>query len=230
MITLITGQPGAGKTLYALNYVKALAEKEGRPVFYDGIRDLKLPWTPLERCELWFEVPAGAIVVIDECQRAFRPRGAGAQVPKHVEQLETHRHHGIDLILITQHPMLVDSNVRRLAGRHFHVVRAFGLQKSTVHEWGEVREQCDKNRSGSVRHDFFYPKESFRWYQSAEVHTVRRRIPMRVYFLFAIPLLVAALGYVFYQWQQRHGSGVEGSAPGEKALKASGVGVVHEAQ
>ena len=139
MISLITGQPGAGKTLYALNFVKTRAEKENRPVYYSGISDLKLPWLELDKGEDWHGVPEGSIVVIDECQRVFRPRVNGAAVPEHVSKLETHRHSGIDLVLITQHPMLADNNVRRLVGQHFHVVRAFGTKKATVHEWGEVK-------------------------------------------------------------------------------------------
>lgn len=200
MITLITGLPGAGKTLYALNYVKELAESSGRQVFYNGVSDLKLPWSELDKGEDWHTVPPGSIVLIDECQRVFRPRGNGSQVPAHVEKLETHRHSGIDLILITQHPMLAESNVRRLVGRHFHVVRTFGLQKSTVHEWGTVKDNCDKSRADSVRHDFLYPVASYQWYHSAEVHTHKARIPSRVYFLVLLPLLLIAMAYGVWRW------------------------------
>jgi zona occludens toxin len=199
MIVTITGLPGNGKTLYALNWVKAKAEKEGRPVFYNGIKDLALPWTECDP-EKWFELPANSIIVIDECQRVFRPRMHGTKVPPHVEQLETHRHLGIDIVLITQHPMLIDSNVRRLVGLHFHVVRKFGLQAATVHEWASIKENCDKNRDESTRHDFKYPKASYAWYKSAEVHTHKARVPMRVWIFLALPFVLA--GLVWYLWQQ----------------------------
>ena len=149
MITLITGLPGAGKTLYALNYVKNLSEKDNRQVYFSGINDIKLPWIELDKGEEWHQAPTGSIVLIDECQRVFRPRGNGSAVPLHVSKLETHRHDGVDLVVITQHPMLADSNLRRLVGQHFHVVRAFGTKKATVHEFQEVKTDCDKNRSGS---------------------------------------------------------------------------------
>ena len=113
MITLITGQPGAGKTLFTLQFVRELAEKEKRTVHYSGIKDLRLPWLELANAEDWYQVPQGSIVVVDEAQRIFRPRGAGSVVPRHVSELETHRHQGIDLFIITQHPMLVDTNVMR---------------------------------------------------------------------------------------------------------------------
>lgn len=223
MIYLVTGVPGAGKTLYALNWVKAFAEKDGRTVFYSGIAQLTLPWVNVdggvelesgERVEGpqdWHKLPAKSIMVIDECQRIFRPRGHGVAVPQCVAELETHRHRGIDLVLITQHPMLMDTNVRRLVGTHFHVVRAFGMHRATVHEFPSTREQADKNRTDSVRHEFKYPRESFGWYKSAEVHTHKRRIPARVFFLLAIPFLVSVLGYVLYQKMIPYGS-AEGAA------------------
>jgi hypothetical protein len=206
MITLITGQPGAGKTLFALQFVRDLAAREKRAVFFSGIKELRLPWSELERPEEWYEVPQGSIVVIDEAQRIFRPRGAGAQVPRHVSELETHRHQGIDLFIVTQHPMLVDTNVRRLVGRHFHVVRTFGLKRATVHEWNAVKEQCDKSREDSVRHEWSYPESLFSVYHSAEVHTHKPRVPARILVLLALPLLLAGLVWVVAKWWEKSGS------------------------
>lgn len=199
MIGLITGLPGNGKTLWALNFVKAKAEKENRPVFYSGIPDLNLPWTEFEG-EKWMDCPPNSIIVIDECQRIYRPRSYGSNVPPHVALLETHRHMGVDIYLITQHPMLVDANVRRLVGLHFHVVRKFGLAASTVHEWASVKENCDKNRDESTRHEFKYPKESYGWYKSAEVHTHKARIPMRVWLLLLVPFVLVAI--VWFVWSR----------------------------
>jgi len=200
MIHLITGQPGAGKTLYALNYVQQRPEFANRAVYYSGINDLRLPWIEMDSGDQWHTLPAGSVVVVDECQRVFRPRGNGSAVPIHVEKLETHRHSGIDIVLITQHPMLLDTNVRRLVGRHMHVVRAFGMARSTVHEWAEVKDQCDKSRADSIRHDFKYPVESYNWYKSAELHTVKRRIPPRLIFLLALPILLGACVWAVASW------------------------------
>ncbi|WP_211453008.1 zonular occludens toxin domain-containing protein [Collimonas antrihumi] len=201
MITIITGLPGNGKTLYALWFVKMWAEKDNRPVFYSGINDLKLPWTEID-ADKWFDAPPNSIVVIDECQRVFRPRTATKEVPKHVSELETHRHKGIDLVLITQHPSLADIALRRLAGKHMHVVRRWGTQSATVHEWPAVKDNCDKNpgRKDSIKHAWKYPKAVYEYYKSAEVHTVKRHIPMRVIMLFVIPLLLIGAGYYFYHF------------------------------
>lgn len=197
MIVTITGLPGAGKTLWALTWVKAKAEKEKREVFYSGIKDLKLPWTEIDP-EKWMDCPPGSIVVVDECQRVFRPRSHGTQVPKHVSDLETHRHIGIDLVFITQHPMLIESNVRRLCGLHFHAVRKWGTQAATVHEWGAIKENCDKSRDDSQRHAFKYPKANYGLYHSAEVHTHKVRLPYHLLFIAAVPLAVGYAGWRIY--------------------------------
>lgn len=221
MIEQVTGLPGSGKTLITLVRVKERAERENRSVYYNGIPDLKLPWIELDKGEDWHKVPPGSIVVIDEAQRVFRPRANGSQVPEHVEKLETHRHLGIDLILITQHPMLLDSNVRRLVGKHIHTVRPFGAKFATLHEWPQVKENCDKTRADSIEHKWFYPKQAFDWYKSAEIHTYKTRLPARFYILLILPLLLAAAVYAFYKWQAGSSDRVKDSIKKSTGVEAS---------
>jgi len=220
MITIITGQPGAGKTLYTLQMVKEWAEREQRSVYFSGIKDLRLPWAELEDGTDWYKLPAGSIVVIDEAQRIFRPRGTGGQVPVHVAELETHRHKGLDLVLVTQHPKLLDANVRRLVGRHFHVVRTFGMQRATVHEWGEVRDECDKSREDSIRHEWTYPAAMFAAYQSAEIHTHKRRVPARVWLLLLAPVLIGVCIWSVARWWESAGKPKVGAGAKGEASKA----------
>lgn len=203
MIYGITGLPGNGKTLYAISWIKAKAEKEGRPVFYAGIKGLTLPWTEIDPLK-WFDCPANSIVVIDECQRFFGVRARGSTVPPHAQQLETHRHLGIDLVLITQSPMLLDNHDRSLIGTHFHVVRNFGLNRATVYEFQQCKDNVLKSRGDGIRHEWRYPKEAFTWYQSAEVHTHKARIPMRVWLLLLLPLFLGFLiWYIYGRWSAR---------------------------
>jgi len=228
VLTLITGVPGAGKTLWALNLVKRRAEAEGRTVYFNGVAELTLPWQLLESGERWhLDVPKGSLILIDEAQRVFRPRGTGAAVPDFVAQLEVHRHSGLDIVLVTQHPMLIDANVRRLVGQHFHVVRRFGSHFSTVHEWPSCTEIQKGALDDSVRHEFRFPKESFGWYKSAEVHTHKVRIPAKFWFLVASPLVIAGLVWFGYRTVAGYMDGTKGvtatvdasSAPGQKADK-----------
>lgn len=211
MIYLHTGQPGAGKTLFTLAIVKERAEREQRPVFYHGIEILKpelFPnWHYLEDPAKWMELPDGAIIVHDECQGLYRPRGNGAQVPEHVSRWETHRHNGWDAYLITQHPMLIDANIRRLTGEHLHVIRAFGAKMATLHRWPQVKEQCDKSRADSVSETKAYPSHLFDAYKSATVHTHKARIPPRVFFLGLLPLLLVGLVWWFYSWYSGRSDG-----------------------
>ncbi|MCK2088651.1 zonular occludens toxin domain-containing protein [Thauera aromatica] len=204
MIYLHTGQPGAGKTLLTLHAVRERAKTENRPVFYAGIEILKpeeFPgWQVLDDPKKWFDCPDGAIIVHDECQTLYRPRGNGAAVPDYVARFETHRHQGFDIYLITQHPMLVDSNIRRLAGEHSHIVRAFGAKLATMHTWQQVKEQCDKVRGDSMQKTVPYPKELFDAYKSATVHTHQRKLPVRMLWLLLVPIGLAASAWYMSHW------------------------------
>ena len=202
MLSLITGLPGNGKTLYALQYVAAWAKRESRQVWYHGIKGLKadLGWhelpVKLEKMNgrdvtvpQWWLCPAGSIVLIDEAQMCgfgVRPRGA---TPEWAQKLEVHRHLGIDVVFITQDPKLLDAHDRSLIELHFHVMRTFGMQRATVHEFRPVRDNI-KTRSGSIQHKWKFPKDVFNWYVSAEQHTHKARIPAKVWVLGAIIFLL----------------------------------------
>lgn len=201
-LELITGLPGNGKTLYAIKRVKEWSERENRPVFYSGVSlgdELRDKWTEID-AEKWFEAPPGAIIIIDECQRIFRPRSLGKEPPDYVARLETIRHGGVNMVLITQHPLLADASIRRLCGRHLHCIRKWGTESSTIHEWPSVRDNCDKSagRRDSIKHAWKFDKSIYALYKSAEIHTIKRNIPMRVWMLCAIPFFLAAAAYAVY--------------------------------
>lgn len=197
MIELITGLPGNGKTLYTIAQVKAAAIRDNRAVFYHGIPELTLNWERLEDPKNWMTVPPGSIVVIDEAQKTFRNRSVGQTPPEFVTALETHRHLGIDLVLITQHPSLIDPSVRRLAGKHQHMVRIWGTEASTVHQWDAVKDNCDKSRTDSNKKKWAFDKSVYGLYKSAEVHTMKRSIPARVKVLLGLFVLLAcAIAYM----------------------------------
>jgi hypothetical protein len=198
MIELITGLPGNGKTLHTISRIKAKAEKENRPVFYNGIPEVKIPgWELLDDPREWAKCPPRSIILLDEGQKTFRNRSMGSVPPEYVQQLETHRHLGVDLHIITQHPSLIDPAVRRLAGAHYHVVRIWGSEVATVHYWPSVKDNCDKSRGDSEKTKWAFDKSVYSLYKSAEVHTVKRSIPGRVKLLFGLLVLFAiCLWYV----------------------------------
>lgn len=208
-IFLVTGAPGHGKTQWTLFHVekeyRGKVDPGGsrRRVFYSGIPELSLDWDMMDDPTALEQVPTGSIIVIDEAQKIFRARGTGAAVPPHVAYLETHRHLGHDLFVITQHPMLIDGNVRRLVDKHYHIQRPFGMQRANVHRFEQVNERPDKSRLGSVKTGWNYSKEVQGWYKSAEVHTVKRSIPARIWFFLSLPFLIGGLSYYTYNYLHR---------------------------
>lgn len=195
MIELVTGLPGNAKTLFTIADIKARAEREGRQVFYHGISELTLDWELLDDPRNWASVPPNSIVVIDEAQKTFRNRSLGTQPPQFVTDLETHRHLGIDIVMITQHPSLIDPAVRRLAGRHRHLVRIWGMEASTVHRWDSVKDNCDKSRNDSEKTKWVFDKSLYGVYKSAEVHTMKRSIPGRVKLMVVLALLAVCAAW-----------------------------------
>lgn len=200
-IELQTGLPGACKTLYTLDRVEKLRKETGRPVFYYGIAIYpeKLPeWTKLEKPDIWHTCPPESIVVIDECQQLFRPRPSGSTVPEYESKLETHRHGGIDLILITQRPRLVSVAVRELAGRHLHAHRVWGSSLTRIKEWSEVK--LNTGAAPERTHEYKQNKKVYEWYKSAEAHTIKRSIPMKVWVLVAMCIFAPAMFYYVFYW------------------------------
>jgi zona occludens toxin len=226
VIELQTGLPGSCKTLYTLDRVEQMRKKDGRPVFFHGIPILpeKLPeWIMLEDPKQWHTCPPGSIVVIDEAQKLFRPRPSGSTVPEYEEKLETHRHGGIDLILITQRPRLVSLSVRELAGRHLHAHRIWGMERSRIKEWSEV-----KMNTGAIperTHEYKFNTEVFDWYKSAEVHTVKRSIPMKVWILGGLCLFVPAMfWWTFYTLEKKSEGGEVEALTAASGVRPGGLG------
>jgi len=64
VITLLTGIPGAGKTL--LSVTELAKEYEGRDIYYYNIPELKLPWSHLDDPSNWQELPQNSVIFIHE--------------------------------------------------------------------------------------------------------------------------------------------------------------------
>jgi zona occludens toxin len=248
MITLITGTPGAGKTALALSML--LEEGKNRPLFVSGVKDLKVEHQTLPEPSLWthyipapetpegrkcvFDLPSGAIVLVDEAQNVYRPRGTGKAVPDYVAALETHRHGGLEIWLVTQHPALLDANVRKLITRHVHIKRTI-LGTRKLFEWtdevGDVENRQSRQLAAARRYK--PPKKVFSLYTSATEHIkTKRRIPIYAYVFVACICGVLGLSYYGYRsYQSKFGDrpqatlkGNGGPGPGADASTRTGPG------
>lgn len=234
MIELITGLPGNAKTLHALDLVIARAKAENRTVYHAGLKELQADdprllgttWVQFDPLKWHEEVPSGSIIFIDECQKIFRNRSLGSLPGKHVTELEEHRHKGLDFYMITQHPSLIDPAVRKLTQTHRHMVRIWGMEASTVHKWNGVKENCDKNgsRSDSEKTKWAFNKGLYGVYKSADVHTMKRQIPLRAKLLLLMPLVLIAVGWFVFQKVSKSSPSAAAPAAQAVASPASFVG------
>lgn len=217
MQTLITGTPGAGKTLLAISKlllpmigqtVKVTADDgtvtEYPRVIYTNIKGLLIEhelveagaawegndragWTQAEGGNRkgwhnWHEwAKPGAILVVDEFQRVWPPRPNGAAVPPDISAMDTHRHMGVDFILITQNANNVDRHIIGLIGRHLHVRRVANMHAAIVYEWDHCSRSLLYSKAVS-KGPWKYDKKVFRIYHSADAHTkVPRKVPTLVW-------------------------------------------------
>jgi zona occludens toxin len=116
----------------------------------------------------------GSVIIWDEVQRPWPPRPNGSPVPPDISALETHRHMGVDFIVMTQKPMLVDRNVLELADRHLHIRRMSTLGIAIVYEWDGVSRSLTY-KSCLAKKPYRYNKKIFELYHSADLHTKQRR-------------------------------------------------------
>jgi len=197
-ITLITAVPGSGKTLRTVWYADK-AVKAGELVFASNVNGLAIPQVvDFEDPTKWQELPTGSILIVDEAQQFFRAAKSGDPVPDYIKAMETIRHQGIRLILITQHPALIHSNIRALVGLHEHLVRENGKQSAKVYRRNSVIDNV-RSHTALAREDsetWAYPKHVFELYKSAEVHTVERKIQSRFKRGVAMLAIAALLGSV----------------------------------
>lgn len=209
MITLFTGMPGAGKTAALVDLLSKLPGDRPIYVHYDPAakrrpdqvvlhESLKIPHEPIHVNEWPGELPDDAIMIIDEVQDVWRPRGSTSKVPDAVAALETHRHSGIDFYLTTQAPRLVDANVRGLIGRHVHI-RDTGWLGRHWYEWPECNDGLSW-KTCPVKKSFKLPAKVFELYQSATAHHKPiRTTPPALYWAIGFIVLALVLGVFAYR-------------------------------
>jgi zona occludens toxin len=190
-----------------------------RKLFVHGIPALKVPHeivvcdsktcdyctTLLDRdsylqANLWHEwAEQGSIFFFDEVQNIHRPRHGSSAVPECVATYEVHRHKGLDFFMITQNPSLIDSNVRALVSRHIHLTSTWA--RRVQHEWAQCKTDLSSTTDESIKSNYTLPKDVFKLYESASLHTsVTRKKP---WVLYALPVLIIFIVILGYSLQSR---------------------------
>lgn len=212
MFVLRTGLQGNGKTLNTIKEVDEKAAREGRKVFYCNITGfkpdhpaIKAEWVEFTTPLKWFELPANAIIVIDEAQTWFRVRPQGSKVPDYASRLEIMRKDGHELHCITQSPKLLDAHMRELCNQHIHyhrgngggVIKRWVFQKP---ELGVNSSKLEFENGESTR--ITIDKSYFGCYESVKEgteHHFKFRPPKALYVLgFCALLLFAGIAKIYY--------------------------------
>lgn len=232
-IEIFTGQPGNGKTALMMERLLAESAKGERAIFAAGIDGLSpglatvlddpRDWNKRDLTTGEYLVPHGSLIFVDEAWKWFgHLHDATRQAtPKHVLDLAEHRHRGLDFVWTTQQPNQLYPFVRGLIGGHHHVVRRFGTKMIDVFSWGELNEEIKSSakRELAQRKTRLLPTQSFGAYKSAEVHTIKARIPFKV---LAIPgLVVAAAVAAWFAYSSLRPDAYAASLTGKEATNAA---------
>ncbi len=214
---LITGQPGNGKTLYAVTLILE-AVKTGRPVYsninglnIDGVQPIpvnefgELDWTLTDAGD---EVTGvfGALIVYDETQKlpyfAYKSKEKLSSNPL-ITKLEDHRHLGYDLIFITQSPKFLHLHLLELINEHYHVKRPMNRARAEIHKHRGYSMNPETVAAQERAEDIFkfdYPKDIFKLYKSTEIVTNSKiQIPKYMKKLFFIAgFCLLGIIYMFF--------------------------------
>ncbi|HHW4679771.1 MAG TPA: zonular occludens toxin domain-containing protein [Xylella sp.] len=221
----MTGIPGNGKTLYAVDWIirqieidRALVAKGGVPrSFYTDIEGFDVQavqrltgYVVQVAPEDWRTTPHGSVIVYDEAHRLFGTDGRSGRSPdSKVRELDTHRHGGYDIMFITQRPTKIHHEVRGLVGEHVHLGRAMGLEVAGLLRWPRAQDDpYDKRERAGVEEEIWrFPKERYALYRSSSLHTASHkfRVPKKVWS--GLSYLFAVIGILWFLYHRYAPSG-----------------------
>ena len=200
-ITLVTGTPRSGKTLWAVeqlhNYVLA---DELRPLYSDikGFSCDVVQPSPDD----WRTVPDGSVIFYDECQmrKIFNSKFKGES--DIILEMTMHGHRGIDIYFITQGTRYMNTDVFPLVNRHVHVHNAFRSKRgSKLYMFDTVQTSLSKSnlRDAADVKTWRYPVHLYDVYKSSSVHNKQSYISSRIKNAFGILFAVVCM-IIYYAY------------------------------
>ncbi|MHB0992093.1 MAG: zonular occludens toxin domain-containing protein [Burkholderiales bacterium] len=216
MIIFITGAPGLGKTadglkqLYEHEYYLAaektiletnIDKRDIKSVVVVGVRDYEGigEYYPDTLPDLQVLERPQTVFFIDESGQYWPSRAAGKPKPAVVAHLAVHRHIGQDWIMTAQAPGQVDVEIRRLVGKHVHLLRTNLAVRRF--EAGECRNDLRFTTDETYNRGAL-DKRVFDTYSSTDVRTSiqekRFRLPKKLVFVLGFIALLAVLAVYFF--------------------------------
>ena len=229
MIEMLEGVPGSGKSYYAVSERLLKWVRAGRRVYvyvdgfyldrlalFEGVDQAELE----KQITLWhsgedvkaglLQVEPGSAVLIDEVQTVFRSKDKTD--PALLRWLETHRHRGIDLVLMCQQYGQVTLGVNRLveATTKFRRLDRFGLKNRYQASVRGNPEELDVIRMFTGK----YEPKLYAYYSSYSSSAVRESV--RGGSILKSPtLLVGGLGLVVAVGWFAFGGWLSGAKPAQ---------------
>lgn len=194
---LITGLRGNAKTLKAVGMMHAFVAA-GIEVYASNFNELNVPGVKhFEDPTKWYELPKGSVLFVDEAQQFWRTRAGQAAIPHNVQLMETQRHMGIRIVMLTQQPTYLDKHVRTLFDAHIHLVRRAGLPASQTYEWERCKDEPESTANIDLADKGIYAFETqyYGTYRSAEEHYIKKKIPTKLKAMAAGAVLALSMGY-----------------------------------
>lgn len=232
-ITLITGIPGAGKTLFAVSKLKqaieenmALPAEEQRKIYCDitGLNIEGIEKTPMD----WRETPPRSLLIYDEAQfhEIFKPT-RGLSPYKQVEELTIHRKTGHEIWFITQDPSRLHKDILAMVEMHYHLERPYGAKLATIYQYRgpERNPKAVTVKERAERKSLFtYDKKLFELYTSSEVKDgIKLRLPKSIIWwsLLALACIALTIKLFFSDGTQRYVKAGSGGAKAESTVAST---------
>lgn len=111
--------------------------------------------------------------------------------------LTLHRHFGIEIYFITQKPYKLNDSVKASVVEHLILRRLFKLKAATIYTYAELQEQFGYStmKNALTWRFWFYPKQMYKFYISAEEHDKSKKIPISLIFWLILPFLIMASAF-----------------------------------